>query len=1220
MRSTFIACAAALLGRDCTSVRDIVIGSTAGPTLMEQSAAAGLRAAYEDFRRLTRLPLQLVQLNHTDEGELGANVERLVEEECAYVVVGRPGTSLTEGPVLELLRQHRVPLVSMLSGSEQLRNMSRTAVFGLAGDRRKVTLPTVANVRASAGDELRVVLMMLSRDWESLSRVALVGQDTPLCRWTFAYLNGTLSILANKSGLLSHHVFRSNVPDDDELEEADAELFGNGTPEVLIVSTVPNTTVPFIKRLARSEHRDLTVYLLSWSSAEDLIHASGSREARADLARRNIRFFFTQAVPYPTPGSDRLARGPSLLRKFGETGLSLKSHAALEGYLAGWFVYEVTQQAVARYGRAPADGGPVVTRGDFLYTLFVDVRTFNVLGLSLGPYGDGGASGGPTPQNADDACNQGFHEIFLTRLELVNATQLPVPGASMKFTWCSGPMLSQRSALTVIGSVLAADCDADTVAHTGLTAALRDYRSATPSSDNNVLVHSVTGSLADAVNDLRQSDVVAVVSPRLPTNSSAGLLDSFAVIAPVPGFWGLYRPFRQGIINMFPSSQDEMHAAFEFLESRALRRVAVLSNSADEYTAECASIFHHIAATNKRVDVYQKIDRVVNATDYVRNNSATFDGFLVLGGAFDSAKVEGVAALRLFNSQVASSLSSSSRSSQSTAWNYTYRISVSPPPSLFASTSPMRTAYDTWVSSEDADEVSFRSFIVGQFLTQVIDKAKSRHPNTTLTADDLVEAVYEQGVFTIEGVQIGPFKGRCSSSLDCCNQGLNTVYVLHGIATQRIVFNYSAGDCGRTYVVPSVAGDEEGWKLGVGLGVGLGGAVVLCSLVLAYVLLRSKRTVEYLNIRRGEIDLGQCMGQGRFGPMYVADWHGTTVAVRVIDKKSTPREDQRLIKDEVLLLHKHHHPNLLMLMGFCETRYGILIVTEFMEGGTLADYLTRGKRYAPARTLISMAFDVLKGIAYLHSCKPPIVHGSICSRNLLLDGRGTVKISDLWFRIKKGGPSAGQRWSQRRMSWQPPEMVAGTFLTQATDVYSFGIVLWHLIAPPELARTSSATGTVFDSISSDSVASTSNFVMRMTASGFGEVEMLEAQVGPPEIPAVVPRGVADLLDRCWQTQPERRPSVFHILRHWQATFSEHGAFEMPKEVDLSSRRVRTRYASNCSVDNSAAAMGEYLADDMAASVSSVLPASVDAEAARRPQDPAECSIPGLCAESVLNNE
>eukprot|EP00727_Mastigamoeba_balamuthi_P007395 m51a1_g3276 putative dna-binding protein smubp-2-like (1010) ;mRNA; f:238715-246641 len=76
---------------------------------------------------------------------------------------------------------------------------------------------------------------------------------------------------------------------------------------------------------------------------------------------------------------------------------------------------------------------------------------------------------------------------------------------------------------------------------------------------------------------------------------------------------------------------------------------------------------------------------------------------------------------------------------------------------------------------------------------------------------------------------------------------------------------------------------------------------------------------------------------------------------KVISKRATPQEDQKAIKEEVLLLHKHHHPNLLMLMGYCETRSDIFVVTEYMEG-TLAEFLSRGKPLVIVYSLIAKAF------------------------------------------------------------------------------------------------------------------------------------------------------------------------------------------------------------------------------------------------------------------------
>eukprot|EP00727_Mastigamoeba_balamuthi_P013569 m51a1_g8835 hypothetical protein (1703) ;mRNA; r:403593-413484 len=1135
----------------------IVIGQSAGRSEIEKGAAEGLRAAIREAAMLTRLPLKLVQYNHTTEEEMGANVKKLVEEDCAFMIAATTATSSTESTLLKYLKSAAVPLVGSLSASTGLRDIDNlTASFRRSTSKDKVTLPFVVNVRASGVDELNAVMSVLSQDWGTLTQVSFVAHKMDYDYWAYNYVNSSLAGLTGSSGLLSAAFLGTSTLSSAELSSAMSTLFtATASPKAIIVCTTPNTTAQFVSQLAQSSHTDIAVYLVSWSSPEDL-DVRLTSATRALLAANGIDLFFTQNMPDPEPSD--VSDAIPLVRKFTEAGTSYTSRSALEGYLVGWFIHDALHQAAERYSSTP-------TRGDFLYTVFADIRTFDVQGTTLGPYGDGGLSG--SPQAGTDACNQGLHEVYMTQYSATNKTQEQLSGSTLKFAGCSAPEWSSDGTVTLVGSTNDPANTNDDTARSGVLAAVNVHNSG---GGNTVLLRSTKGNISAVAKDLESSKVVAVAIPTISSVSDASSISGVAFIAPIPGLWGLHYPFVRRVVNLFPSAYDESVAAFMFFASKEeVTNLAVLQNDNSEYTKQCVTGIIDYASKNITHNfTHTIVEGVVDAATYIIAHKE-YNGFFILGGGFNVHDISGVTAYRLLNSQVVPT-AGSGVILNTTAKNVTYRLSVSPPLLSFASTSSIRTEYSTWVSSSDQDDVSFRSFFVGKFLAAVIDVAKASNPNKTLTADSIIDAVYSRSVFTIGGVQIGPFQDSCSSdSRDCNNQGLSTIYVVKGIIGQKISRTYVVGNYGRDYKPADKAVSTTDNKHMI--------------------------TVEFFNIHKGEIELGKCLGHGRFGSMYMADWHGTTVAVRVIDKKATPKEDQRLIKEEVLLLHKHHHPNLLMLMGYCETKTELLVVTEYMEGGTLSDYLVREKRYAE---------DVLKGIAYLHSCKPPIVHGSISTRNLLLDVKGTVKVSDFWFSSKKGAFSSGSGKTLKRAAWQPPEVIAGTFLTPATDVYAFGIVLWELIAPPEMTLASaSACSTATASDGSSPAVTTSGM---LSAGLGGVVEMNNTQLGPPEIPPNTTPEVADLLERCWQTQPERRPSIFQILRNWPTTFAD-----LIQSAGSGSGGLFMQPLSSGS--NNPVKQTELSAD--AASMVSFMPLRMDSVALQVPQDSSQMDFAGAGAPS-----
>eukprot|EP00727_Mastigamoeba_balamuthi_P002953 m51a1_g12655 hypothetical protein (171) ;mRNA; r:3176-3736 len=120
----------------------------------------------------------------------------------------------------------------------------------------------------------------------------------------------------------------------------------------------------------------------------------------------------------------------------------------------------------------------------------------------------------------------------------------------------------------------------------------------------------------------------------------------------------------------------------------------------------------------------------------------------------------------------------------------------------------------------------------------------------------------------------------------------------------------------------------------------------------------------------------------------------------------------------------------------------------------------------------------------------------------------------------------------------------------------------------------------------------------------GAVEMNNTQLGPPEIPPNATPEVADLLERCWQSQPERRPSIFQILRSWPTTFSTLGAFEVPQDLipSVGSGNAAGLFSqqSSGSGHNNPARNSEMSGDDMASMVG-IMPLKMDSVALQMPQ-------------------
>eukprot|EP00727_Mastigamoeba_balamuthi_P003749 m51a1_g13371 putative serine threonine kinase (164) ;mRNA; r:1638-2184 len=132
---------------------------------------------------------------------------------------------------------------------------------------------------------------------------------------------------------------------------------------------------------------------------------------------------------------------------------------------------------------------------------------------------------------------------------------------------------------------------------------------------------------------------------------------------------------------------------------------------------------------------------------------------------------------------------------------------------------------------------------------------------------------------------------------------------------------------------------------------------VVCSLLISAIVVVQRRGRSTLKkIKRSELEIGERIGKGQFGTVHNGDWHGTPVAIRVVDKTAITREDLEAVKSEMELTHSLQHPNLLMLLGYSESKADLLVVSEYMASGSLHEYLKKNKQNMNYYNEIAIAF------------------------------------------------------------------------------------------------------------------------------------------------------------------------------------------------------------------------------------------------------------------------
>ncbi|XP_027364960.1 probable LRR receptor-like serine/threonine-protein kinase At1g67720 [Abrus precatorius] len=195
------------------------------------------------------------------------------------------------------------------------------------------------------------------------------------------------------------------------------------------------------------------------------------------------------------------------------------------------------------------------------------------------------------------------------------------------------------------------------------------------------------------------------------------------------------------------------------------------------------------------------------------------------------------------------------------------------------------------------------------------------------------------------------------------------------------------------------------------------------------------------------------VGSGGFGVVYYGKLKdGKEIAVKVLTTNSY--QGKREFSNEVTLLSRIHHRNLVQLLGYCREDENSMLIYEFMHNGTLKEHLygplTRGRSINWIKRL-EIAEDAAKGIEYLHAgCVPAVIHRDLKSSNILLDKHMRAKVSDFGLsKLAVDGASHVSSVVRGTLGYVDPEYYISQQLTDKSDIYSFGVILLELISGQE---------------------------------------------------------------------------------------------------------------------------------------------------------------------------
>ena len=208
-------------------------------------------------------------------------------------------------------------------------------------------------------------------------------------------------------------------------------------------------------------------------------------------------------------------------------------------------------------------------------------------------------------------------------------------------------------------------------------------------------------------------------------------------------------------------------------------------------------------------------------------------------------------------------------------------------------------------------------------------------------------------------------------------------------------------------------------------------------------------TLEEIRIATSNFSEDLVIGEGGFGKVYKGIMHHDGVTAVAV-KRSNRRSGQgyKEFQNEINFF-SFCHMNLVSLLGYCQEGNELILVYEYMVEGPLSDHLyKKRKQPLPWIQRIKICIGAARGLHYLHtSTRHPVIHRDVKSANILLDQNLVAKIAD--FGLCRTVPSLYDSHVSTEvkgtLGYLDPEYYKRRKLTQKSDVYSYGVVLFEVL-------------------------------------------------------------------------------------------------------------------------------------------------------------------------------
>ncbi|XP_057219388.1 ephrin type-B receptor 2 isoform X2 [Triplophysa rosa] len=257
------------------------------------------------------------------------------------------------------------------------------------------------------------------------------------------------------------------------------------------------------------------------------------------------------------------------------------------------------------------------------------------------------------------------------------------------------------------------------------------------------------------------------------------------------------------------------------------------------------------------------------------------------------------------------------------------------------------------------------------------------------------------------------------------------------------------------------------------------------------------------------VKIEQVIGAGEFGEVCSGNLRlpgkrEFLVAIKTLKSGYTEKQ-RRDFLSEASIMGQFDHPNIIHLEGVVTKSTPVMIITEFMENGSLDSFLRQNDGQFTVIQLVGMLRGIAAGMKYL--CDMNYVHRDLAARNILVNSNLVCKVSDFGLSRFVEDDTSDPTYTSALggkipIRWTAPEAIQYRKFTSSSDVWSYGIVMWEVMSYGERPYWDMSNQDVINAIDQD---------YRLPS------------------PMDCPNALHQLMLDCWQKDRNNRPKFSQIV-------------------------------------------------------------------------------------------